>query len=51
MQNLLLNNWRAKLVCLILAFAIWYLIRINIGPMPEFPPSGLGTTQGVMKDL
>lgn len=30
MKEIILNNWRAKLACLILATALWYLIRQNV---------------------
>ena len=30
MKNLLLNNWRAKLISLLIAFVIWIVIRRNV---------------------
>ena len=30
MKEIILNNWRAKVACLILATALWYLIRQNV---------------------
>jgi YbbR domain-containing protein len=35
MKSILLNNWQAKLVSLILAFALWYLIKQNVGRTPQ----------------
>jgi len=34
----LLNNWRAKLISLLLATTVWYLIKKNIETTPS--PSG-----------
>jgi len=45
MKEMILHNWQAKLVCLILATALWYLIRQNEGPTagrfdrPAMPPA------------
>jgi len=36
MSGLIPNNWWAKLLCLILASAIWYLVRKNAVKTP-FP--------------
>jgi YbbR domain-containing protein len=30
MKKLILNNWRAKLASLLLATALWYLIKKNV---------------------
>lgn len=30
MKEIILNNWRPKLACLILATTLWYLIRQNV---------------------
>jgi hypothetical protein len=34
-KKILLDDWRPKLVCLILASVLWYLIRQNL---PASPP-------------
>ncbi len=33
-KALLLNNWQTKLASLILAAALWYLIKQNVGRTP-----------------
>ena len=38
MKEFISNNWRAKLLCLVLASAIWYLVRKNIMRAPFFLP-------------
>ncbi len=37
MKNLILNNWLAKILSLMLAIAVWFLIKKNVeGPaMPK----------------
>lgn len=30
MKAILLNNWKAKLACLILATMLWYLVKQNV---------------------
>jgi YbbR domain-containing protein len=30
MKRLILNNWRAKLISLLLATTLWYLIKKNV---------------------
>jgi len=35
MKKLILNNWRAKLTSLLLATALWYLIKKNITTTPS----------------
>lgn len=29
MKHLLIHNWKAKLICLILASVLWYVLRDN----------------------
>ena len=43
----LLKNWRAKLISLLLATTVWYLIRKNIETTPS--PSGRSLTERVTK--
>lgn len=35
MKRLFLENWRAKLMALIVATAVWYLIKRNVEVSPE----------------
>jgi hypothetical protein len=35
MKRLLLENWRAKLMALIVATAVWYLIKKNVDVAPD----------------
>ena len=35
MKHLLLHNWKIKLVCLMLAFVVWYVIQQNVDPSGE----------------
>ena len=30
MKEIILNNWKAKITCLILATVLWYLIKQNV---------------------
>ena len=34
MKRLLMENWRAKLMALIVATAVWYLIKKNVDETP-----------------
>ena len=34
MKKLILNNWHAKLISLILATTLWYLIKKNVATTP-----------------
>ena len=36
-KAILLNNWQTKLASLILAAALWYLIKQNVGRTPQRP--------------
>lgn len=41
MKKLILNNWRAKLISLLLATTLWYLIKKNVATTPspfDYPP-------------
>jgi hypothetical protein len=41
MKKLILNNWRAKLISLLLATTLWYLIKKNVATTPspsDLPP-------------
>jgi hypothetical protein len=35
MKRFFLENWRAKLMALIVATAVWYLIKKNVDVAPE----------------
>jgi YbbR domain-containing protein len=35
MKKMILNNWRAKLISLLLATALWYLIKKNVATTPS----------------
>lgn len=32
LKKLFLHNWQAKLICLIVAMAIWYVLRFHVIP-------------------
>ena len=35
MKKLILKNWRAKLISLLLATTLWYLIKNNVATTPS----------------
>ncbi|MBJ7259443.1 MAG: hypothetical protein JHD33_07880 [Chthoniobacterales bacterium] len=35
MKQILLHNWQIKLICLAMAFVVWYLIQHNVDPSGE----------------
>jgi len=35
MKNLILRNWQAKLISLLLATTLWYLIKKNVATIPS----------------
>jgi YbbR domain-containing protein len=47
MKRLILKNWRAKLISLLLATMLWYLIKKNVAttPSPSEPLSGPTATE------
>jgi YbbR domain-containing protein len=47
MKRLILKNWRAKLISLLLATTLWYLIKKNVATTasPSERPSGSATTE------
>jgi YbbR domain-containing protein len=47
MKRLILKNWRAKLISLLLATTLWYLIKKNVAttPSPSESASGATTTE------
>ena len=42
MKKLILNNWRAKLISLLLATTLWYLIKKNVATTSS-PSEGAST--------
>jgi hypothetical protein len=51
-KAILLNNWQVKLASLILAFALWYLIKQNVGRTPprlDPPKAPVAESQKVKK--
>jgi len=38
MKKLLLNDWRGKLGSILVAFAIWYLVKASFTPQLEWRP-------------
>jgi YbbR domain-containing protein len=46
MKKLILNNWHAKLISLLLATTLWYLIKKNVAttPSPSEVPSAPAAT-------
>lgn len=47
MKQILLHNWKIKLTCLALAFAVWYVIQHNVNPSGE--PRGRAKTEQTKK--
>jgi YbbR domain-containing protein len=46
MKKLILTNWRAKVLSLLLATTLWYLIKKNVATTPslyDLPPSASAT--------
>jgi YbbR domain-containing protein len=41
MKRLILKNWQAKLISLLLATTLWYLIKKNVATTPS--PSEMGS--------
>ena len=48
MKKAILNNWRAKLISLLLATTLWYLIKKNVAttPSPSDEQTGRPSTFG-----
>jgi len=42
MKKLILKNWQAKIISLLLATTLWYLIKKNVATTPS--PSEAGAT-------
>ena len=40
MKTLILKNWHAKLISLLLATTLWYLIKKNVATTPSLYESG-----------
>ncbi len=47
MKRLILKNWRAKVISVLLATTLWYLIKKNVAttPYPSDNPPGAGVSQ------
>jgi YbbR domain-containing protein len=47
MKRLILKNWRAKLISLLLATTLWYLIKKNVAttPLPSESTSAAAMTE------
>ncbi|CEF48989.1 unnamed protein product [uncultured bacterium] len=46
MKNLLTNNWRAKLISVLIAFVIWFVIKRNVdstSPRRDYSPRQIET--------
>jgi len=37
LKRFFLHNWQAKLICLVLAAAIWYVLRFHVIPSDPAP--------------
>lgn len=44
MKRLIQKNWRAKLISLLLATTLWYLIKKNVATTPSPSEGASGTT-------
>ena len=42
MKKLILANWRAKLIALLLATTLWYLIKKNVATTPSLSDRPMG---------
>lgn len=53
MKTLLLNNWKAKVASLLVAIAVWYLVKGHVQrpSMPFFPVPGTQNVQALHSDF